>query len=469
VEFGEPGGRPFPADLDVVGAVERGLSETDADRRPYVDERGQPPPDRPQLSEREAAAAGPVSPEQTERLNEAIAGEVAFNLPHPAQVQRARERLASGRPTLDDVKILMRQAVGEARAFFRGEPGGLAAADLAGWCPMGRDLSTLSLSTLVEGSRVPIRVQRYSLSGLAARSSGEAHQFGAVEFDLPDGTQQRFIVDPTFSQFALDGGSVPFNRVRGRAGGAEMMARLMSDGFVPLNTATARAYLEALVPLGHQPIDPGRLLRGEGGLGAGGEDLSRISHLTFGPGAEPLRDQMRRIRYVEPAVEDLVGAAQALRNEGLPGLAHVVDELRARLHPYDIDNLPYLPDDSAPDSSQVPLIPSPRPFRRTPPEADDERVVTPRPTPLRIRARIDDIREAERMFREQMQEYFDGLPDISVRPRVISDSAVVQAEWENRYGGVGVAPPAWVDSDGSIVVDATRVDVYGGWPQRAED
>ena len=485
---GGRGERPFPADLDVAGAVDRSLSEVDADRRPYVGEEGQLPAERPHLGEHEAAATGSVSPAQRERMNAAIAGQVALNLPHPAQVQRARERLANGRPTLQDVTILIRQAVGEARAFFVGENGGLAAEHLAGRCPLGRDLTTFSLSTLVEGSSVPVRVRRYSLDGLAGRTSGEAHQFGVVEFDLPSGTQ-RFILDPTFSQFALYARSdvhphvvrtpVSFNQARGSAGGAETMARLMSDGFVPLTDATARLYVDALVPPGYERIDPGRLLRGEGGVGGGQEDLSRTSHLTLGPGADPLPEQMRRIHYVEPEVSDLVASAQALRAEGRHDLAHAVDELRARLDPYDIDNLRYEPT-SAYEVSEAPLAPlrpemreassAPRvPVARYRPPSVEEQDVPPQARPLGIRARIDDVQEAERMYREQRQQAVDGLPDVPVRPRTISDAAAVQAEWENRYGGTGPAPPAWIDSNGNIVVDATRVNVYEGGSERGQE
>lgn len=50
--FGGPNEPPLPADVDIEGAVERGLSEHDADRQPY----GEAP--RPELSEVESAAAG---------------------------------------------------------------------------------------------------------------------------------------------------------------------------------------------------------------------------------------------------------------------------------------------------------------------------------------------------------------------------------------------------------------------------
>ena len=73
------------------------------------------------------------------------------------------------------------------------------------------------------------------------------------------------------------------------------------------------------------------------------------------------------------------------------------------------------------------------------------------------------------MVREQMAASSGTMPDVHAQPRMIFDADVVQAEWEDRYGGTGPAPPAWIDSNGNIVVDATRVNVYEGEPSRHEE
>jgi hypothetical protein len=341
--FGGPNEPPLPADVDIEGAVERGLSEHDADRRPY----GEAP--RPELSEVESAAGGASSPHQQARINAAARGQVDYGLPHPAAAAAARSRLRSGSGTPRDALTVIRQSVGVARGYMSGElgQGGLSGIGLAGRCMMARDITALSIAAQLEGTGVPASIRRYSVNGVAGRMTGQSHQFTVVEFHFPDHSEA-FILDPTYAQFIRPGGEVGSGRVgdraRSGAGSAESIARLIEDGYVPLNPTTARIYLDSLVPQGNPTIDPARLLSGQGGIDPEGRGPS--SHIEVGGGAAPLSDQLESQPFLEPSTEDFARASGALREQGRSDLAHEVDELSALLAHHGLDNpRPFTPDD----------------------------------------------------------------------------------------------------------------------------
>ena len=353
--------RPLPADVDIAGAVDRGFSETNADRRPYTGPEAQP---QPRLSESESAMAGPSDKGQNRRINAAVGGKVEMGLPHPAAVLQARERMQIGTGTVADALTIVRQAVGVSRSWAAADVGGtgdLTGRALAGRCAMARDLTAFSMASQLQGSGVQSTIRRYSLDGLAGRVSGEKHQFTVAEFHFPDGRVERFIVDPTFAQFVEIGGSptngISGDRARGKAGSAETLARLLEDGFIPLNRTTAAFYLDTLVPAGWPSIDPRLLLYGAGG--GTGDPSGAKSHIDVGPGAQPLSSRMLQLDDVQPNTSDLVRAGDELRKLGRDDLAHEVDQLRDQLGQQNLDKAKDM--DERPDLSNVHIDEDPRP------------------------------------------------------------------------------------------------------------
>jgi hypothetical protein len=205
------------------------------------------------------------------------------------------------------------------------------------------------MASQLEGSGVQATIRRYSVDGLIQAESGQGHQFTIVDFRFPNGRTERFIVDPTYAQFVSIGGDIvpgkEADRARNVIGSAETVARLLEDGFIPLNRTTASIYLDSLVPPGYAKIDPRLLLTGAGGLA--GDPTGARSQMTLGPGSQPLAEQLNKQQQVEFDRDYLGEAAQTLRGLGRNDLAHEVDELSHNLgrHRFDDERAPD-PDDS---------------------------------------------------------------------------------------------------------------------------
>jgi hypothetical protein len=271
-----------------------------------------------------------------------------MGLPHPAAVQQARQRMQDGTATTADALAIVRQSVGISRAWAAADVGGtqnLTGANLAGRCAMARDLTAFSMAAQLEGTGVQSTIRRYSVDGLIQANSGQGHQFTIVEFRFPNGRMERFIVDPTFAQFVSIGGDIQpgkeADRARDRIGSAETVARLLEDGFIPLNRSTAKIYLDALVPPGYAKIDPRLLLTGAGGLA--GDPTGERSRLTLGPDQRPLAEQLNKQQQVEFELDYIREAADQLRGMGRNDLAHEIDELGHNLGRQKFD------DERAPD------------------------------------------------------------------------------------------------------------------------
>ena len=123
------------------------------------------------------------------------------------RLRAARRRFERGRPRRDDLEAIIAAAVADSRAIQMVEKGGLRPKDLAGACNMGQGQIAASVLSMLENSRVPIRIDTVTGSVFGALTGrtveGAGHQFVIVR--VANGPA--FLVDPTFGQFLTPGSS----------------------------------------------------------------------------------------------------------------------------------------------------------------------------------------------------------------------------------------------------------------------
>src|SRR5690606_14055374 len=114
---------------------------------------------------------------------------------------------------------------------------GLTADALRGACGTGRDITADSIASLTIGSQTPVVVHRMQAGHLGFEAS---HAFNVIA--LPDRT--RFLVDPTFAQFADPVGGRPFPAARRLSdpAGAAGARDLPRDGCAVRTPAVAHQY-----------------------------------------------------------------------------------------------------------------------------------------------------------------------------------------------------------------------------------
>jgi hypothetical protein len=173
--------------------------------------------------------------------------------PSARRLRAARRRFERGRPRKQDVELLIAEAVADLRAMIVVERGGLRPNDLAGACGLAKGQIPASVLSMLETSRVPIRVDAVSGTLLGAISGrtveGAAHQFVIVR--VADGPA--FLVDPTFAQF-LAPGSLNTRQFQTdiAAGfldtprGMGLAQDLVNKGYVPLTRDNLALYTRAL-------------------------------------------------------------------------------------------------------------------------------------------------------------------------------------------------------------------------------
>jgi hypothetical protein len=182
-----------------------------------------------------------------------------------AEMQRARQLLTRPNPTPEELHeaflALATRSIAEQRAYQMrlnaAEPGRLrtlSADDLRGMCNAGRDITTEALITAIGNSPHEIRIERLQASHLGIKGDRLDPQHGFAIVTLPDGS--RFLIDPTFAQFAdrtstqsdAEWATRSFtaeNMLNTREGSA--LARdLIRDGMVPLTEDALRQYMIGL-------------------------------------------------------------------------------------------------------------------------------------------------------------------------------------------------------------------------------
>ena len=181
------------------------------------------------------------------------AGAAVAGPPSARRLRAARRRFERGRPRRDDLETIVAGAVADMRALSMLEKGGLRPDDLAGACGLAKGQIPASVMSMLENSRVPIRVDAVSgtlLGAITGRTvEGAAHQFVIVR--VADGPA--FLVDPTFAQFLTPGSA----NVRQfgtdiAAGfldtpqGMRLAQDLVNKGYVPLTRENVALYTRAL-------------------------------------------------------------------------------------------------------------------------------------------------------------------------------------------------------------------------------
>ncbi len=167
------------------------------------------------------------------------------------EVDLARQTLRNPEATPEDqraaIRVLAECAVAEYRAShmaLEGEPGEplkLTAEDLRSMCMAGRDVTAEAIIALVGISPHPVRMERVQAAHLGFKSR---HAFTVVT--LADGT--KFLVDPTFAQFADEAGGTSYTAESMLSGveGGTLARDLLRDGVVPLTGDTALQYVIGL-------------------------------------------------------------------------------------------------------------------------------------------------------------------------------------------------------------------------------
>jgi hypothetical protein len=114
-------------------------------------------------------------------------------------------------------------------------------------CVGGRDISAEAVIALLGNSPHEIRIERMQAQHLGFDSGSSRPQHAFIVVTLADGT--RFLIDPTFAQFADQIGGGRSFTAEGMLSGVEgsTLARdLLRDGMVPLTDDAARQYVIGL-------------------------------------------------------------------------------------------------------------------------------------------------------------------------------------------------------------------------------
>lgn len=173
------------------------------------------------------------------------------------EVEQAQRILQDPNATPQNVheafRTLAERTVAEERAYqlrMEKKPGlfrTLAAGDLRGMCVGGRDISAEAVIALLGNSPHEIRIERMQAQHLGFDSGSSRPQHAFIVVTLADGT--RFLIDPTFAQFADQIGGGRSFTAEGMLSGVEgsTLARdLLRDGMVPLTDDAARQYVIGL-------------------------------------------------------------------------------------------------------------------------------------------------------------------------------------------------------------------------------
>jgi hypothetical protein len=174
--------------------------------------------------------------------------------PSARRLSAARRRFERGRPRRKDLEAIIAAAVADMRALAILGKGGLRPKDLAGACGIAKGQIPASVLSMLENSRVPIRVDAVSGNVLAQMVGGggvrgAAHQFVIVR--VADGPA--FLVDPTFAQFLTPGSPHVRQFQRDLAPGfldtpqgIRLTQDLVNKGYVQLSKENAALYTRAL-------------------------------------------------------------------------------------------------------------------------------------------------------------------------------------------------------------------------------
>jgi hypothetical protein len=201
--------------------------------------------------------AGPASRQEQELLDAWLRygseGSAAVARPPSAwRLGRARRRFERGRPRRDDLETIVAGAVADLRALAILGKGGLRPKDLAGACGIAKGQIPASVLSMLENSRVPIRIDAVSgnlLAKTVGGGVGAAHQFVIVRID----GGPAFLVDPTFAQF-LTPGSPHVRQFQRDLGpgfldtpqGMRLAQDLVNKGYVQLSKENVALYTRAL-------------------------------------------------------------------------------------------------------------------------------------------------------------------------------------------------------------------------------
>lgn len=201
--------------------------------------------------------AGPASRQEQELLDAWLRygseGSAAVARPPSAwRLGRARRRFERGRPRRDDLETIVAGAVADLRALAILGKGGLRPKDLAGACGIAKGQIPASVLSMLENSRVPIRIDAVSgnvLAKMVGGGVGAAHQFVIVRVD----GGPAFLVDPTFAQF-LTPGSPHVRQFQRDLGpgfldtpqGMRLAQDLVNKGYVQLSKENVALYTRAL-------------------------------------------------------------------------------------------------------------------------------------------------------------------------------------------------------------------------------
>lgn len=167
------------------------------------------------------------------------------------EIERAQRILqdpnATPQEQLEAIRALIERAVAEFRADQQmgtkdpGEPYTLTARDLRGMCGGGRDISAEAIIALVGTSPHEVRIERIQAAHLGINT-----QHGFLVVTLADGS--RFLVDPTFAQFAdqIGGETYTAEPMLSSVEGSNMARDLLRDGVMPLTDDAMRQYVIGL-------------------------------------------------------------------------------------------------------------------------------------------------------------------------------------------------------------------------------
>lgn len=286
-----------------------------------------------------AAIAREAAMLRTEMAHPELAAEVDALLrlgppgvaPSPAEVARAVQAVRAGTATREDLAILVRRAVEDARGFIRANADRpLAWQTVAMCCGPGRDCSAASLGSLLSPEGQAAVIRRYqSLEVFGVNK----HGFATIELAGPP--PARYLVDPTFGQFMRPGSTNLAADATAQVlrTDPEMLALgrdLLRDGFVPLTERNARIYAQALgaAPAEAELRAP-RLIQGSNFLTeepVGGPGRGRpIGSLADTPDGPDILDAAELRGFCDSYIAKL-------RREGDPaGLLPILTDLRARL------------------------------------------------------------------------------------------------------------------------------------------
>ena len=257
--------------------------------------------------------------------------------PSARRLNAARRRFERGRPKRDDLETVIAGAVADMRALSVLEKSGLRPDDLAGACGLAKGQIPASVLSLLENSRVPIRVDAVSgtlLGAITGRTvEGAAHQFVIVR--VADGPA--FLVDPTFAQFLAPGststrqfGADLATGLLDTPQGMRLAQDLVSKGYVPLTRDNLALYTRAL---GYDAGPVGGIMPGPAAehLFSGQPHFSIVQFEAQG-------GVIRNLDLPQPAAGNRAAAEVEARGDMLSSMEHpgsIAEHAR-----YMLDNLP---------------------------------------------------------------------------------------------------------------------------------